>query len=717
MKIRYPWLGGMMLLASTSMAQTVDNLVEFQTRELISADVMNSQFSKVKTAVDAHNDTLGEHTTDIAGHTSSLMTLNEDMDAVQMQLMQMQEALNQRDETINDLSAQVMAMSMRLNAVDAEDGGALGAIDTRFSGVEERLDAIDGEADPADEQNGALAALEERVEALDGDEGQVNDIDERLTGVIDDVALLNGGQADLIGQINSRLDALDGADGDVERLDGLVSSLSEQTQAHGGRLDGLDGPDGTIAAITNRLNGVDNSITAAVEVSNGFAERLNAIDGANGSVALANSRIDAIVGENGQIATINGRIDGAEAANNAQDGRLNSIDGQIATISDDISGINGNIAGLGTRAGNIEASITAVDDAFTAFQSLLNIETRDTIIVTPQPGEGEYARLDQAITALADRFIPAGQRVTIQLQQGVYIHDGPVIVDHPQASQIDIIGNEESPGLVQLLFGGQGRGGIVLTESMPESVIAGMTIEYIGEGQGSAAIELGNGVSVQALRNLIIRDFNGAAEGTNRGIYISLEASAFVSDVTIENCGDGVHVNGGFAEVINTSVVNSEDFRAAGYRAVNSGTIRVTDSTSEEGFYGVLAQNGSYARVINVSSSGTEYYGMSASGSSGLNCTTCVVESDARAGFYVSSGSYLGVGGNSSASGGDHGYRATYASRMLVSAGSSADGHTTDCFVADRGATITVPAGNLNIGNCPNQFRAIFEGSIVEIPN
>lgn len=64
----------------------------------------------------------------------------------------------------------------------------------------------------------------------------------------------------------------------------------------------------------------------------------------------------------------------------------------------------------------------------------------DDMVVSQDPGPGEFATLGQALDALRDRLLPPGRDVTIHIERGVYVHDAPIHFARPDGHRLRING-------------------------------------------------------------------------------------------------------------------------------------------------------------------------------------------------------------------------------------------------------------------------------------
>lgn len=64
----------------------------------------------------------------------------------------------------------------------------------------------------------------------------------------------------------------------------------------------------------------------------------------------------------------------------------------------------------------------------------------EDLVVSQDPGPGEFATLDQALAALQDKLLPPGRDVTIHIERGVYVHDAPIRFARPDGHRLRING-------------------------------------------------------------------------------------------------------------------------------------------------------------------------------------------------------------------------------------------------------------------------------------
>lgn len=273
---------------------------------------------------------------------------------------------------------------------------------------------------------------------------------------------------------------------------------------------------------------------------------------------------------------------------NAHVERLDALEMQMAEMMSELSARDAAVEQLNDRLYEAETRLAAFQE---------RIETREVIVVSAEPEEGEYARLDLALASLEERLILPGHQVTIRVQAGTYVHAAPVVIDHPQSAQIDIIGDVNAPDRVRLFF--EESDGIVVASKTQAGTLSGMTLE----GGWSDNNEIHTGVhcdfssSVIIGDGMVIHDF---------GLGVSSKGDTLIGgrvDIVEGRSGISARVDG----MVGT--LPDADFRVVDNHAwslrADGGTLFVTNTTARSVGVPVFGSSGGKLIVHNSTLEGS----------------------------------------------------------------------------------------------------------------
>lgn len=297
----------------------------------------------------------------------------------------------------------------------------------------------------------------------------------------------------------------------------------------------------------------------------------------------------------------------------------------------------------------------------------------------------DFVNLNQAFDLLRGRYIAPGVTVTINLGSG-YLHTiditSPVIVDHPQGSQIQIIGDLTTPSNVLLNFVRTNipgyRGAIEIAAGCTLGFVDGflMTETYVATTSEpryffnlinrsflkvGANVILGSisGSSIKVDKGSVletgaatIRDFAKLpfvfdAEVTGVGILVLNDSIAYCNGIKMTNASNvgsyGIYVSNARLTLNNSDFSNSPvmliNASNGHYRNTNSHSVQ--DATGAFHFMGA-----SHASLFNCKAGDTgkanAHYGFALDNMSTISCSNCTAVYSAI-GFFLRGGSRADV--------------------------------------------------------------------------
>ncbi len=232
--------------------------------------------------------------------------------------------------------------------------------------------------------------------------------------------------------------------------------------------------------------------------------------------------------------------------------------------------------------------------ALTLTSSCLGYFREDATLLVPS----EYPSLQAALNELDEKPISREVTVTIQIADGTYNLGEPVIINHPNASQIQIVGNQTDPSLCKLVF--NSSNGIEISDSTSLALIDGIEIE----GNGTYGVLVNRSSSLTLGENVVVKNFN-------HGVFVANSSNADCAGVSVQNASSvgitsssGSHVKATSAIVSNCGIGISANMNSSVH--CDSATISSCTTASH-------AANGSFAHALSLSlSSNTTDYSPSA---------------------------------------------------------------------------------------------------------
>ena len=239
------------------------------------------------------------------------------------------------------------------------------------------------------------------------------------------------------------------------------------------------------------------------------------------------------------------------------------MNAQFQAVVDKLNELETQNTALAEAVENLSARAQEAEADLANFQQTVNIETRETIVVTRDPGEGEFARLDLALASLDERWIPPGRIVTIEIERETYRHDGEIVLSHPQGDQIRIDGRgselefADSRGLVVMSNWGEIDDLVLVGARRQEEVYAPYDGVYVS-----------NGAKVVLTDDVVVRGFEG------HGLLAEQQAVVIAEGVSVESSYSGIWARN--AVVYADQAILADNYRH-GLFAENAATVYAGD--------------------------------------------------------------------------------------------------------------------------------------------
>ena len=351
-----------------------------------------------------------------------------------------------------------------------------------------------------------------------------------------------------------------------------------------------------------------------------------------------------------------------------------------AALASDHAALASSHEALASDHAALEARVATLEDEAVRFI--------DTSVTYDIPAD--FADLHAALAWLEEYRIASAATVTLRLARGTHVYDRPVLVGHPDARSIAIVGDDSAPELVVL------------------QALAGSSAE-------SRLIDVGRGVYLQQLRGLTLSSANAAAgqaifahenggiglgerlrvNGFYYGIHASTGGTVNLPGVVVNGSTTGILASGeGHVRADNASVSPASTELGAALHAVNGGNIIALNAITHGGQYGALASHDSYIYADSGRFDGAGYIGAYAQYGSTVNVDRAQVygmDDDQTFGYLSQFNSSLSAYQSTLLSPVTSGYRAGFGASLSAPYAIANSQATYLSFVAEYGAALHAP--------------------------
>lgn len=318
------------------------------------------------------------------------------------------------------------------------------------------------------------------------------------------------------------------------------------------------------------------------------------------------------------------------------------------TLQSDVSPLPGRIS-------VIEGDYLRSSD-LTALQSQADANTSDIAAVPGVLGTqvlnvpGVYADVQTALDSIAGSRIAPDAIVTIQVAPGLWPQASSVLITHPDARQIEIVGDIAAPQTTILQFAG--TDGVVVTDNTHFGGLYGVTLQGDDADAAQRALTVENGSSVW-LNAVDIDDFRGGAMHMASGSWVR----SGPNPVRVLGCGTafspgahGLRVTGGSsAELLGLEVTGCEDSVYANYSSYADVSYGIMTFAAQESVHAI---HGSYIRVDYASVSFGAGTGVRASRFSGIEASATTCDNSGQYGFFADQMSWMDTLGSTASGSG-----------------------------------------------------------------
>lgn len=261
------------------------------------------------------------------------------------------------------------------------------------------------------------------------------------------------------------------------------------------------------------------------------------------------------------------------------------------------------------------------------------------------PADLRFASIRDALRWLRDKEVLSGATVTIQVADGVYEHDAVIDLDHRDGDKIRIVGDDEQPSNVRLVFRGT-AGGFSIERGRRFGVVTGLHLVYEGEppaGVSVAGVHASRGAYVE-IGNLVIEAFpyTGLFAGSGATIF----RDGDTHDGILELRGSGVGIIAQHRAYVHASGARIHPLATG---VVAEGAYVLSDGTEVEGGtnYGFLAYRGGIIRAVGARVTETDRSAFQALYHSLVVAPSATAGNPRGAGFYADRNSTIDAAGAS----------------------------------------------------------------------
>jgi len=236
--------------------------------------------------------------------------------------------------------------------------------------------------------------------------------------------------------------------------------------------------------------------------------------------------------------------------------------------------------------------------------------------------------------------------VTIDVADGVYAHDEPIVFGHRDGDRVRIVGNEESPADVWLEFAGSS--GLVVENGRWLGYFGGFTVAGDGTQETVGVLaEWGAGVHVA---HAVFGGFTVA------GLQAAYGGLLFLVDVTVEDAGRGLGAFGG--SVVRADGLSVRNTTNRGVYAWLGSAVSLSGDLEDTGDECIDVCLGSAGYAAGATCRRSRASGFVAREGAVLVASAATAEASALKGFLAHGGAVLLAADATSTSSGDFGFQA-----------------------------------------------------------
>ncbi|HMV67446.1 MAG TPA: hypothetical protein PKA64_11395, partial [Myxococcota bacterium] len=303
---------------------------------------------------------------------------------------------------------------------------------------------------------------------------------------------------------------------------------------------------------------------------------------------------------------------------------------------------------------------------------------------------GDFGSLDEAMSWLARYRISTDAIVTLQLGPGTHTMTETLVVQHPNAQNIEIVGNVAAPASVVLEAapGSAAEGGLIHAgHGVYLGAVRGLTLASSNTGAGNAMLAFENG-GIGVAEKVRVEGFVYGAQATTSGTIV---APGIVTDGT----GYGLLAShGGYLRADDARVVMAGTDVGVGLYAVDGGVLVSIGGRSTNGQYGALATRNSLVHADDAIFTAPSKFGVYAQYGSHVRvdgATVTGMGSDSTYGYLAQFNASVSAGSSTLSSPVTWGYRAAYTSSIAAAYAIANRADVYNTFAADYGSSVYVP--------------------------
>ena len=257
--------------------------------------------------------------------------------------------------------------------------------------------------------------VESNKQAVDGEINIIKETAATLAKTVSD------NKTEVDGEISGIKGRLDTAEGEIDKLqEDVTKILTEDFASLTERLDAIDGEDGSIATINGEITGIKGRLDAVDGETGRLAVLEEAKEDHEGRISDLETSVEGLVGESGSIAGITSRLDAIDGENGSIAGinsRLDAIDGEEGAIA----GINETLESLQTQIDSKQANLTAGD--YVSIEALEDGSQKISVVVDSALSDTSSNPVSNSVVKLElDKKVECSDEVEVEfdIEAGQY---------------------------------------------------------------------------------------------------------------------------------------------------------------------------------------------------------------------------------------------------------------------------------------------------------
>ena len=432
----------------------------------------------------------------------------------------------------------------------------------------------------------------------------------------------------------------------------------------------------------------EDEVDAAVTAASANDARVEALEAQlQAALAAIDALTDRVVATETQNAGQETRIGAAEAANGTQDTRLAAAEAALEAQEARLAAVEAANAALLAEQAALQAANAALEARVAQIEA-------DAVWYIPESVvydiPGDFDTLADALAWLARYRISDDAVVTLQLGAGTHTFEETLYIDHPNANNIEIVGDVAAPSSVVLEAapGSAAEAGLLhVGRGIYLGAVRGLTLVSSNAAVGNALYAYDNG-GIGVAEAVRVEGFLYAGQAATGG-------SLNTPGIVVTGSGNGVLANfGGYVRADSARITMATNTGGVGLYAATGSTLVAVNARTTNGSHGALATRGSVVYIDDTIVTGPGSNGVYSQYGSHVRAEGVTVTGMAAGsgnGFIALYGSSMSAGQSTLSSAVDYGYRSGYSSTIIASYAIANRADVYNTFYTDYGSSMYVP--------------------------